>query len=401
MNFNFWTKADAPKKAFILAALIAVVFKFSALAFVTVTAPDKLLEPDSVPYLMYAENLEQYGVFARDVDSKGVPTFYNIFRTPGYPVFLAFFHFFLKIPFSGIVVLHFALNILTAWIVSLIAKEIDPRLCYLSALIILLDPTITVFSMMIMTEAVFLFITSTVVLCVLKYWRTRSAAWLYGGAFLLVASIYVRPVSMYLGVAIVLLMAVFFIKEKYYRGVIHLIIFAMIVHGCVGMWQYRNLKKRGEFAFSTIDNATYKMYGLIHSYVQNKNPDLKDLSPVPYYLTVVSDSLRDMLLDPGSFKYFESEGLKHVGKVFSYPFLVFWVFGFGIAFLRLPLNFHYCFLVLGVIYFIGVPIVATSYMVVPRFRVPAMPFIAILSAYGWSQFWAWYGLKKKKLSNDV
>ena len=83
---------------------------------------------------------------------------------------------------------------------------------------------------------------------------------------------------------------------------------------------------------------------------------------------------------PGTFKYLKSEPLKIASKIYGYPWVVFWLL--GLLFVRYD-KLPYRFLGLTFLYFAVVSIVVIGLQVGSRFRVPAMPLIAVLSASGW------------------
>ena len=104
-----------------------------------------------------------------------------------------------------------------------------------------------------------------------------------------------------------------------------------------------------------------------------------------YYVKMVSGSLVSFMTRPGSLKYFGSPVLTAMGKVLAYPFMVFWMVGFIAGVVKTGRNITYQFLLLIIAYFLlGSAVVVTS-AVGDRFRVPVVPCIAMISAYGWGR----------------
>ena len=68
--------------------------------------------------------------------------------------------------------------------------------------------------------------------------------------------------------------------------------------------------------------------------------------------------------------------------------MIFWILGFIIGMIRVKGNIYYQFVLLVCVYFIAASIGGAGLLVGERFRVPMVPFIAVLSAYGWSLIYA-------------
>ena len=74
------------------------------------------------------------------------------------------------------------------------------------------------------------------------------------------------------------------------------------------------------------------------------------------------------------------------GSIFGYPFVIFWWVGLINALRQFAGEITVQFLLLVLVYLIAVSIVSTGWHVTPRFRVPMVPILAILSARGWMAF---------------
>jgi hypothetical protein len=157
----------------------------------------------------------------------------------------------------------------------------------------------------------------------------------------------------------------------------------VIVYSLVGAWQERNYKRFGQKSLCAVTQNGYKYFGLYKSYSRNKDTEAKGLSPVAYYASVTSRSFISLMTRPGPFKYFKSQILSGVGRVLAYPWMVFWVIGFIFGIVKMRGNIYYQFILLVTLYFIAASIGGVSLLVGERFRVPMVPFIAIISAYGW------------------
>jgi len=173
------------------------------------------------------------------------------------------------------------------------------------------------------------------------------------------------------------------IKSGFKKKFIHACIFVITVYSLLFLWQWRNNEHFQKFQFSNIDNATVNSQGLYKSYERNEDPYSKGLPPTLYYLNVASRNLMSLMTRPVSFKYFGSDNLKKIGKIFSYPWIAFWLIGLILGVSKAGGNISYQFLLIVILYFIAATIVGTMWGSGARFRVPMMPFIAIISSCGW------------------
>lgn len=366
------------KKYIFIAIVAAVALKFALFSYILIQAPQSIIEIDSASYLDMASAITTY------FNDASEPLVCRNFRTPGYPFFLSVFHGMLKIPLKGIVFFQIILTILAAFISYKTAVNIDSRLGFLSALIILYDLPSTIYSLMVITESLFLFFISLFMFSFVLYLKDFRARILLLSALILAISVYIRPVSYFLGMAMVgfIFYANVFKHFRIRRAAIHCLIFFITVYGITGLWQYRNYKRFKETKFSSIDNATVREYGILGSYARNKDEISRGMPPLPYYLNVTSRQLMSLMTRPGNMKYFNSKKLKVAGMVVGYPLMVFWLTGFLFG-LTNKRNLAFEFLTFVTLYFICISIAAITWGVSPRFRVPMMPFIAILSASGW------------------
>jgi len=409
-------------RLFFTIIIVVIIMKLALFAFAAIHAPQGKILPDSHDYLRLSDTLASKGVFAVQYEKGNF--IYETLRTPGYPLFLAFFNGVMQIPLDGVIFLQVIITVLAAFIVYKSALIIDQRIALLSAAIILLDPPISIFSLLILTETLFMFSISLFMLCFTLYLNSRKLGPLILSAFMLVIAIYIRPIGYYLGFAIMLFVIYANMRENIKRSIVHALIFLAIVYCLLGIWQYRNYVRSGDFAFSAIERANLSSMGLIKSYARNTDINTKDMAPLPYYANVSFRCLMSLMTRPGNFKYFGYEPLNLGSFVFSYPWMVFWLSGFiwgiiriarstvvaqpqdfrgragfGSTSLTIPQtipslsrdNLSYLqFMLFVTFFFIAISVVGQMWGVGPRFRVPMMPFIAIISAYGWTCILPWF-----------
>jgi hypothetical protein len=168
------------------------------------------------------------------------------------------------------------------------------------------------------------------------------------------------------------------------KSFIHAILFAVIVYGSLFPWQWRNYARFRKFEFSSVEGGVIRSQSIYKSYSRNRDPVSRNLPPVPYYFNVSARSLLSLYTRPVSMKYFESETVKKGGKIFSYLWIAFWLTGFLRGLGKMGGNMHFHFSALVILYLTVATVVGGMWVADGRFRAVMMPFIAVLSAYGWS-----------------
>jgi 4-amino-4-deoxy-L-arabinose transferase-like glycosyltransferase len=357
---------------------LALGIKLIVFLYIAFVDPRSIMQVDSLDYLTGARSWMQY----LNMPAQGFR--HSLFRTPGYSLFLAIFHLALNLPLLSIILLQFVLNIGTAYVVFKTVAPVDRRTGLLSAAIVLLDLPTTIYSSMILTESLHLFLLALFIYVFIKYIHNRRLKWLAGASLLLVAAVYIRPVGYFLGFAIGgFILFLWGRDNKILTGIIHAIAVLVLVYGLLGLWQYHNGKVYNQFIFSSIDKATVRLNGIIGRYAKETDMHLKAMPPVLYYVSSVGQNFMNLMTMPGNMKYFHSKVLEVFGAVFGYVFVFFWWSG-------LILNMRSCqrdvtvyFLFSFLLYFVVVTLVSTGWHVTPRFRIPVVPALALLSARGW------------------
>ncbi|MCK9604178.1 MAG: glycosyltransferase family 39 protein [Candidatus Omnitrophica bacterium] len=370
------------KRGLFYIIIIALAIKAFLFFFALVYAPQSKFQNDSYSYLKTAEGLSAQGVFgARNTDGSFT---YEIYRTPGYPAFIAFFHGLLKVPLDGILILQIILSLLAALFVYKAALIIDPRIAFLSAVIILLDLPITIFSLIILSETLFLFLIALAMYVFVKYLKDQKLKLLIFLAVILAGATYVRPISYYLGVAAAIPIIYVNMRKSIKKTLTHSLIFLILVYSCIGVWHYRNYIRFKEPVFSSVSSSDLNRFGIFKSYTREKQAEAKNNPPVFYYIDISCRSLMYLMTSPGSLKDFKCLPLRVIAKAAGYLWVVFWMLGFIIGLLKIKYNIFYQAILLIILYFTAVSIAGISFLADERFRVPMMPFIAVISAYGWN-----------------
>lgn len=359
--------------------IIALVIKFALFFYMVIFSPDGKFQPDSTDYLKTAGMIASRGVFA--LDNNGVLNF-ELYRTPGYPFFLSLFHFMLKIPLEGVIALQILLAIAVAFITYKAASIIDQRIALLSALIVLYSPPITIFSLQVLSDILNLFLLSLFMLAFIWYLQSRRINLIALSAILLALAVYVRPVSYYFCLAMAIFIVYANIRGKFWQGVFHALIFLIIAYGIIGIWLLRNYVHFHRYIFTNIQ-SDYKSFPVFDYYAKTDASLGKTVAPVFSYINAAWHCFLSLMTRPGSLKYFHNYTLTVIGKIFGYPFVVFWWIGFLVGFLKLKSSIYFQFILFMIAYFVFVTIAVVARSSGERYLVPVIPLIAIISAAGW------------------
>jgi hypothetical protein len=278
------------------------------------------------------------------------------------------------------------LTIAAALITLAAANKINPQLGKISFIIMLFDPSIALYSLMLLTETLFLFVMSVFLYTMVLYLKNKETKHLLLSALLLTTATYIRPIGIYLGVAIGAFIFFTTCRKNLKKSLFHAGIFMITIYCLIFAWQWRNYNHFHEYRFSNIGNATVNLKGLYKSYERNEDPYSQNLSPIPYYINVSSRCLMSLFTRPASYKYFDSKPVKRIGKAVAYPWILFWITGLAAGSIKIGKNISFHFLLLVILYFSATTVVGAMWGADARFRMPMMPYIAILSAYGWQSF---------------
>jgi hypothetical protein len=367
-------------KSFFLLVAVAILLKIMLFVFATMHAPQSRFDADSADYLKTAEMLYSDGVFATQNEDGSLK--YEALRTPGYPVFIAILHHVMKIPLGGVILFQVFLTILTALIVYKTAIEIDYKIGFLSAIIFLYDLPTAVVSLRFMTEALYVFLIALFIYSFTEYFKKQRIKSVILSSLILAAATYVRPISYPLAGAVAIFIVYANIPKNFKTAFLHAFVFLVIVYSLLVIWQIRNYRCCGENTFSTIASINFGKYGLLKGPEGNHNPSL--LYTLTQYINAIWQSFLSLMTRPGSLKYFKLPSLTIIGKILAYPWVVFWTIGFIVGILRIRRNIYYQFMLFIILYFVAATICNISSVAGERFRVPIVPCIAIISAYGWS-----------------
>lgn len=360
---------------------ISLILKLLLYIFVCAYAPKAKFMPDTLSYLRPGQVLVTKGIFAQP-DASGALKLEAV-RTPGYPLFTGLLHTVMKLSLDHMVLVQVILTIIAALVTYLAAVKIDTRLGILSVIMLLFDPPVAILSMLLLSETLFLVLSSVFLFFFVAYLKNKGIKDLVLSALFLVSATYVRPISYYLGFLVAIFIIAANVNKSFKKNTVHLLIFLGIVYTLLGVWQVRNYIHFQHASFSGIIQTNLNDQGLVHSFSRNKDPYSKDLPPFLYYINTTTRCLMSLMTRPGSFKYFRFPFLTIFGKILGYPWIIFVMTGLVAGIAAMKKNIYYRFMLLVIVYFIITSIGGVMWNVSERFRATMMPFIAILSAYGW------------------
>ncbi len=246
--------ASDTNKRLLYILLISLSVRILVPLIVVLTSGDYRLfySPDTFTYLRPAEELLLNGRFY----SNGVP---EIFRTPGYPVFL--------IP--GILVGHveivtivmqIALSCMTAYFVFKISLLLfkNTRVALISAFLCAIEPVSALYASKLLSETLFAFLSTLSVYCLIQYFRTNSIGTLLFSSALISFSTYVRPAGYFFPFVVLAVLLFRSFRKKKIILLTHAFGFLLCSLLIIGLWHIRNIKEAGFSGFSSV--ADYNLY---------------------------------------------------------------------------------------------------------------------------------------------
>ncbi len=238
--------------------LVAFIARVLLLLAVTVPADDfsQLRAPDTASYLSLSSELVENGNFARG----DLP---EITRTPGYPIFL--------IPgvLSGspdivTCILQIMVSCLTVYLLFKVALLIfdSRRVALLCAMLYAFEPLSVLFSNKLLTETLFACIVMLFLYYLTLFFKKQRIRHLLTSAVILSASVYVRPVSYFLPLAVggVIILSAIPRKNRDIKLLKYAGGFILLSIMLIGAWQIRNSVKTGYSGFSAISDINLYYY---------------------------------------------------------------------------------------------------------------------------------------------
>ncbi|NWF98816.1 MAG: glycosyltransferase family 39 protein [Nitrospirae bacterium] len=222
--------------------------------------PQKLLEPDSFGYIKLAESL---------ITSF---EFHSIFRTPGYPVFIALIFSLAGKSLQAIVLMQCILDSITSIFVVLICLRITNNRAYslIAGFLYLINLFSIYYSYMILTETLFTFVFVVAIYYLILFIQSNNFKMLILSSFLLGMSVLIRPAAQYL--PIILTIFFFLLDIPLRKILVNIIILLSIFYFILMPWYLRNLYQYQYWTLSTIKDITIFYYEAPAALMMRTNP---------------------------------------------------------------------------------------------------------------------------------
>lgn len=256
-SFVYFSKASV-RLAFLYGVI--VLSKLCVTFWLATTYGESFLHPDSNTYILTAQNILHGNGFANE-------TAPEVFRTPGYPIFLAL-GFIIDEPFIYTVALMQLLLVFVCALLTFATTELisnNKIAAHLSAVMVLISPEMFIYQHAILTEILF-----TTLLCLSAYLivnsiKYSSAISMIFGIVFITISAFVRPIAVYFPYVLVLILIIYFIVQRKAINVktkmLVAVVIALALHiQFIDAWRARNQKLLGTNEFSSVQSVNLNEY---------------------------------------------------------------------------------------------------------------------------------------------
>lgn len=258
-----------------LLIILSIAFLIRVIYFICIIIrnPEGIYVYDSYGYWQIAFNVREYGVFSQSYNLPLEPDYY---RTPLYPLFIMFSEAIGPEGFS-IIGLQIILAVLTCYFTYKISKEITGSvfIAYVSALIIAIDVPSIVMNTLVMTETLFTFLLIISVYALIRYLRSRTVRDLILLAICCGITILCRPIGFFLPVFFAFFI---FLKgrNEFKKTVVHLVILSLISFLTISPWLIRNKIVFDHYFLSVIREHDMQNYQAAAIYAELNNRTLPE-----------------------------------------------------------------------------------------------------------------------------
>jgi hypothetical protein len=197
---------------------------------------------DSVIYIDIGHGISDTGSFVRRLTDSYE---YVTERVPLYPIYLSFFFKFYGENLLYPILIQCLVDSLTCLIIAYIGKEINPRLFGICGILAIVNLNMMIHSIAILTDTLFLALTSLFIFSMLKYDNNPIEKWVFIGCISLCLSVLTRPVMYYfipIYLALIIIKAI--VVNKNYLFTLRLfLIITTLTAVMIGPQLYGNYKR--------------------------------------------------------------------------------------------------------------------------------------------------------------
>jgi 4-amino-4-deoxy-L-arabinose transferase-like glycosyltransferase len=176
----------------------------------------------------------------------------GIFRTPLYPLFLAFIYFLFGVKPWVVIIFQFLLNVCSIGLVYVLGKKIfNKQTGIIASALYLIEPYSVFYSSSLLSDGLFTFVFLLSMLLLVYAFENNKIIYLCFSALLLGIATLIRPISQYFPVFIILFI-LFFKNFKLSMRIKSIIVYTLIFLAVLAPWLYRNYSKTNVITLSSL-----------------------------------------------------------------------------------------------------------------------------------------------------
>ena len=220
-------------KVLVLALLIRLIWFFA----ISIHDSAGFFMVDSQGYLMLAKNTIEYGSYSMSTES---PLYPDVFRTPVFPLLLMVFYS-TKLPIELLLLIQIIASVLVVFYTYELCRVLfGQKFAIIPALIVAVDIPSIVFANSVMTESLFSFFILLAGVLLVKHFFEKKFKYLIWAAIVFVIASLTRPIS--IGLPLFLIPVIWFGYKKYFtkNSLKPILIFILIYYSGISIWIVRN-----------------------------------------------------------------------------------------------------------------------------------------------------------------
>ncbi len=296
-----------PKRAKLALLLILIVaFAARGLLLAATWRSQNAIVGDSHSYLVPAESFASEGTFR----SLGLP---EIFRTPGYPLFLVFCWLSGPLSFGFAQIVQVLLSVATVYLTYSLAKQLVARAAALCAAVLQAVSVVSIaICPLIVTECLYTFLFVAAFYLLVRHLRDEGdVRFLIGSALLAAIGTYVKPVGM------IWIPIVIFVLLARPRRLRNIGVFVIVCCLSVAPWYVRNASETGYRGFSTVGDFNWLFYEAAGVWARTHGISIVDAQSdlnVRYRREIAARNLKSSLL-PAKQEPFDVNAERNPGAI--------------------------------------------------------------------------------------
>lgn len=293
----------ANKKIFIIIFSLAFLMRLVTVFFF---AEEKSLlhVNDSQTYLQTAKNIIKHGVYSMEISDTPHP---DNFRTPLYPLFLIPFVWLKTSLYVPAIIQSFLMSIGVGLFFVIGQKIFNRHATLMAAILFALEPLGALFSVQIMTEAIFTPLFVLAILLLILHLKTRTnQTLLLASSILLALAALTRPIAFYL--FIIIPIAIYFTKNDWRLKAKQILISLGIFFLIVSPWLFFIIFKVHSYSFSSIIGMQMYEYHARYLDEWRSKHETPPNDRLPYVdLSPINDTLNARAIPP-----IKAEGVAYI-----------------------------------------------------------------------------------------